>query len=78
MSQAFRKGPFAALTIESSKNFILTYFQKPMWFYLLATKISLRENFIPMRNALDRSYRDRYLILNAINCVIFYKKNDAF
>ena len=38
MSQAFKKGPFAALTIEGSKNFILTYFQKPVWFYLLATK----------------------------------------
>ena len=38
MSQEVKKGPFAALTIESSKNFILTYFQKPMWFYLLATK----------------------------------------
>ena len=38
MSQAFKKGPYAALTVEGSKNFILTYFQKPMWFYLLATK----------------------------------------
>ena len=39
-SQAVKKGPFAALTIESSKNFILTYFQKLMWFYWLATKDS--------------------------------------
>ena len=41
MSQEVKKGPFAALTFESSKNFILTYFQKLMWFYLLATKDSL-------------------------------------
>ena len=38
MSQEVKKGPLAALTFESSKNFILTYFQKLMWFYLLATK----------------------------------------
>ena len=41
MSQEVKKGPLAALTFESSKNFILTYFQKLMWFYLLATKDSL-------------------------------------
>ena len=41
MSQEVKKGPFAALTFESSKNFILTYFQKLMWFYLLVTKDSL-------------------------------------
>ena len=49
MSQAVKKGPFAALTIESSKNFILTYFQKLMWFYLPATitnpRNSLRFSF---------------------------------
>ena len=66
MSQEVKKGPFAALTFESSKNFILRYFQKLMWFYLLVIKDSLlgkvlRENFFPMRNALDRSYRDRLL-----------------
>ena len=38
MSQEFKKGPIAALTFESSKNFISTYFQKLMWFYLLSTK----------------------------------------
>ena len=32
-SQAVKKGPFAALTIESSKKIFLTYFQKLMWFY---------------------------------------------
>ena len=41
MSQEVKKGPLAALTFESSKNFILTYFQKLMWFHLLATKDSL-------------------------------------
>ena len=41
MSQEVKKGPFAALTFESSKNFILTYFQKLMWFYLLVTKDNL-------------------------------------
>ena len=66
MSQAVKKGPFAALTIESSKNFILTYFQKLMWCYLLATKGRLLgkfwgKTFFPMRNALDRLYRGRLL-----------------
>ena len=41
MSQKVKKGPFAALTFESSKNFMLRYFQKLMWFYLLVTKDSL-------------------------------------
>ena len=41
MLQEVKKGPLSALTFESSKNFILTYFQKLMWFYLLATKDSL-------------------------------------
>ena len=68
MSQEVKKGPFAALTFESSKNFILTYFQKLMGFYLLVTKDSLLgkvlgKTFFPMRNALDRSYRDRLLNL---------------
>ena len=50
MSQKVKKRPFAVLTFESSQNFILTYFQKLMWFYLLAGKDSLlgkslRENF---------------------------------
>ena len=65
-SQEVKKGPFAALTFESSKNFILRYFQKLMWFYLLVTKNSLlgkvwREKFFPLRNALDRSHRDSLL-----------------
>ena len=38
MSQEVKKGPLAALTFEASKNFILTYFQKLMWFYLFAKK----------------------------------------
>ena len=64
-----QKRPFAVLTFESSQNFILTYFQKLMWFYLLAAKDSLlgkslRENFFSDANALDRSYRDRHLILS--------------
>ena len=68
MSQEVKKGPFAALTIENSKNFILTYFHELMWFYFFATKDSLlgkvwRKNIVPMRNALDRSYRDRHLIV---------------
>ena len=38
-----------------------------MWFYLLVTKDSILgkvggKTFFPMRNALDRSYRDRHLI----------------
>ena len=45
LSQEIKKRPFAALNIENSKNIILTYFQKLMWFSLLATK--LRENFVP-------------------------------
>ena len=66
MSQEIKKGPLADLTFESSKNFILTYFQKLMWFYLLATKDSLLGKvwgkiFFPMQNTLDRSYRDRRL-----------------
>ena len=36
-----KKRPFAALTFESSKSFILRYFQKLMWFYLPVTKDSL-------------------------------------
>ena len=63
MSQEVKKGPFAALTMESSKNFILTHLRKIMWFYLPATKDNLLGKvwgkfFFPMRNALDRSYRD--------------------
>ena len=41
MLQEVEKGPFEVLTFESSKNVILTYFQKLMWFYLLVTKDSL-------------------------------------
>ena len=41
MSQEVKKGPFAALTMESSKNFILTHLQKIVWFYLSATKDNL-------------------------------------
>ena len=41
MSQEVKKGPFAALTMESSKNFILTHLRKIMWFYLPATKDNL-------------------------------------
>ena len=72
-----KKG-FAAMTFESSKNFILRYFQKLMWFYLLVTKDSLLgkvwgKTFFPMRNAQDRSYRDRHLITfstpNFNNCI---------
>ena len=68
MSQEVKKGPFAALTIESSIKFILTYFHELMWFYFFATKDSLlgkfwRKNIFPMRNALDRSYKDRHLIV---------------
>ena len=40
MSQEVKQGPFAALIIESSQKNFLTYFQKPMWFYLLTTKYS--------------------------------------
>ena len=36
-----KKGPFAASTMESSKNFILTHLRKIMWFYLPATKDNL-------------------------------------
>ena len=39
-----KEGPFAALNIESSENFILTYFQTPVWFYLLTPKYSLMGN----------------------------------
>ena len=41
ISQEVKKGTFSALTIETSKNFILTYFQKLMWFHLLASKYIL-------------------------------------
>ena len=81
MLKEVKKRPFAALTFESSKSFILTYFQKIMWFYLLATKDSLLgkvwgKTFFPMRNALDCSYGDRHLIYQAswrsyIDCCIF-------
>ena len=69
MSQEVKKGPFAALTFESSKNFMLTHFQKLMWFYFIVTKDRLLGkvwggNFFPMRNTLDRSYRDLLLIIS--------------
>ena len=46
MSQEVKKGPFAALIMESSPNFSLIffffkYFQKAMWFYLFTIKDSL-------------------------------------
>ena len=68
MLQEVEKGPFEVLTFESSKNVILTYFQKLMWFYLLVTKDSLLSKIwgkllFLMRNALDCSYRDRHLIM---------------
>ena len=67
MSQEVKKGPLAALTFEASKNFILTYFQKLMWFIYLLKKIvywaKFEGNFFQMRNTLDRSYRDRLLNL---------------
>ena len=66
MSQEVKKGPFAALTIESSKKFYFNVF--PETNLVLFTRYqrnfireSLRENFGPMRNALDRSYWDRHL-----------------
>ena len=40
ISQEVRQGPFAALIIESSQKNYLTYFQKPMWFYLFTIKYS--------------------------------------
>ena len=59
MSQEVKKGPFAALTIESSKKFYFNVF--PETNLVLFTRyqrnfIRERENFGPMRNALDRSY----------------------
>ena len=45
MSQEVKKGPFAALIMESSPNFSLIfffkYFQKAMWFYLFTIQDSL-------------------------------------
>ena len=41
MSQEVKNGPYAALIIESSQKKFLTYFQKPMWFYLLTPRDSL-------------------------------------
>ena len=41
MSQEVKKGPFAALIIESSLKVFWTYIQKPVWFYLLTTKDNL-------------------------------------
>ena len=57
MSQEVKKGPFAALSFESCKNFVLTYrFQETN--IILFTSYqryfigqNLRENFVPVRNA---------------------------
>ena len=59
MSQEVKKAPFVALTFESVVLF--TCYQR--WFI----GQSLRENFFPMRNTLDRSYRDRHLTANGEN-----------
>ena len=41
MPQEVKNRPYAALIIESSQKKFLTYFQKPMWFYLLTPRDSL-------------------------------------
>ena len=41
MTQEVKRVPFAASIIESSRKCFLTHFQKPMWFYLLATNDGL-------------------------------------
>ena len=41
MPQEVKNRPYAALIIESSQKKFITYFQKPMWFYLLTPKDSL-------------------------------------
>ena len=57
MSQMVKKGPFAALSFESSKNFVLTYrFQETNMVLFTSyqryfIEQNLRENFAPMRNA---------------------------
>ena len=43
MSQKVKKGPFAALIIESSLKVSWKYFQKPMWLYLLTTTDTLMD-----------------------------------
>ena len=67
MSQEVKKGPLTALTFENSKSFNFNVF--PETNVVLSTCYqrqfigqSLRENFFPMQNTLDRSYRDRLLI----------------
>ena len=67
MSHEVKKGPFAALIIESSQNLffcdifpetnvvLFTYYQRQF------NEQFLRQNFFPKRNALERSYRDRRL-----------------
>ena len=64
MSQEVKKRLFLALSIESSKNFYCNVFPETnvvlfTCFQRLFIGQSLRENFVPMRNTLDRSYRDR-------------------
>ena len=57
MSQEVKKGPFAALSFESCKNFVLTYrFQETNMVLFTSYQRyfigqNLRENFVPMRNA---------------------------
>ena len=57
MSHEVKKGPFAALSFESSKNFVLTYrFQETNMVLFTSYQRyfigqNLRENFVPMRNA---------------------------
>ena len=65
MSQEVKEVPYATLNIESSEYF---FFQRTSrnqsgFIYLPLNKInwlSLKENFVSMRNTLNHSYRDHH------------------
>ena len=72
-----KKGPFAALSFESCKNFVLTYrFQETN--IILFTSYqryfigqNLRENFVPMRNALGPLLQRSLLTMKTIKLIYF-------
>ena len=59
------RGPFAALIIESTQTRRISRNQRGLIYSLpkIVQWAKFEANFFPMRNALDRSYRDRPLSL---------------
>ena len=77
MSQAVKKGPFAALSFESCKNFVLTYrFQETNMVLFTSYQRyfigqNLRENFVPMRNAFGPLLQRSLLNMKTIKLIYF-------